>query len=404
MYSIVFNFLFILLSYLYFLRYDKKDKTYFVFTLALTLRLIFSVFNVTGIDFPGVNSTDIGRFIATAHQVQTMGLSGNFDITQSYVWSWVLGLVMMISRDTVFAPLVFNSLLGTLAVLSLYRTALFLGTSGSAKMSAWLIALCPPLVFYSAVLLRETILLLLLAQLFYYVVYIYKMNAFNMINTTKMLLFYILLVVFHGAFAILIFPIILTMVYPVFSGRVKILSGNFFIAFILFPILLISLSYYFIQMEIGHSKLYFLYGSSGGLELVGNAIGFMARRAQNSELISWTSGGSLLANVLELNIKTLFGPFFAGEYRNFDIVRMVIVVYVNFNLLLITGKAVFSSGITRIGLAFILIIIVGFAVISGYYEHAFRHYLKAAPLIIVMGTPMVYGFLTELARKNKSVA
>ncbi|MDG5815536.1 hypothetical protein QA601_10625 [Chitinispirillales bacterium ANBcel5] len=346
-----------------------------------------------GIEFPGVNSTDIGRFIETAHQVQMTGLVGNLDVTQSYVWSWLLGLVMLVSKDTVFAPLVFNSVLGTLVVVSLHKTAVLLGTPGSAKMSSWLIALCPPLIFNSAILLRETLLLLLLSQLFFYILYTFKNHSFGLKYITVILMYFILLVIFHGAFVILLLPILVTMIYPFLTGQKRFLSKHSFVIFVFFPLILSLILYYSIQAEIGHSKLYFLYNSTEFSDLIWNSITFIGRRAQDSELIAWSQGSGFLFNKVELIIKSLFGPFFAGEFRNFDIIRMVIVLYVNFNLFILFLKSFFPSGINRIGLFFIFINIAGFAVISTYYEHAFRHYMKVVPLIITLSTPIIYNFL-----------
>ena len=82
------------------------------------------------------------------------GAIGNFT-SGAFLYSWIISLVYAVTERSPLMIQAFNVLFGTLIVYNVYRTSLLLWGERVARRAAWLTALFPLLILYSAITLRE---------------------------------------------------------------------------------------------------------------------------------------------------------------------------------------------------------------------------------------------------------
>jgi hypothetical protein len=79
---------------------------------------------------------------------------GHFE-TGAFLYSWCISLVYAVTERSPLMIQAFNVFFGTLIVYNVYRTSLLLWGAHIARRAAWLTALFPVLILYSAITLRE---------------------------------------------------------------------------------------------------------------------------------------------------------------------------------------------------------------------------------------------------------
>ena len=121
---------------------------------AFGLRLAFAVLNVIGFVFPFSNTTDIDAFLSHAEGM-TGGALG-IDVSQSYVWAGIIGIINYYTGDIALSPLVLNMAAGVASVhCGILLCHLALRDRTLALRVGWVLAVLPPLVFISATYLRD---------------------------------------------------------------------------------------------------------------------------------------------------------------------------------------------------------------------------------------------------------
>src|SRR5690606_37485506 len=169
---------------------------------ALALRLSFSLLNMVGIRFPFSDTTDVLAFLTHAEEMS----AGDFelDVSQSYVWASVIGLINLYTGDLIVSPLVLNSLAGSFTVLFGYRISkLLFADSRRAFQAALVLAFLPPLVFLSATYLRDAAAALFLTMFVYYLLRFGLTRERPVLTPILVLLSASLAALLHGAFVLL---------------------------------------------------------------------------------------------------------------------------------------------------------------------------------------------------------
>lgn len=388
--SVLFPLLLLLGSVIAVYRSSRERRIRYVLLLALSVRLFFSALNVIGMTFPFSDTTDVGAFLDYARSIS--GGDVEFDVSQSYVWASIMGLINLYTGDILYSPLIINSVAGTYAVLFAYRISIALcGDMSRAFAVAVIVALMPPLVFASATHLREATSTLFFTMFVHYLLQCGLEKDVRWRTLAMAFLSSALAALMHGAFVLL----------PVFVlgyMLLKLLNNNpspgVIVSYVLLIGTLLGLAYLFSSLQIGASKAGLLYSSS--FDAIYEGILKVIARGMMLEQMDVLSQSTFLFFLLAM-LKFLFSPFFAGELRAFDLVRWPLVLYLFVCFLRILGS-ILPYPFTRLRISFLvlsaLIILYCFlfAIGSRDPDTAFRHYLKMLPVIIAAGAPLSFLF------------
>lgn len=355
---------------------------------ALFLRCAFVGLNLMGVVFPGAAASDVFAYADHSYDYGAGVGFDDVDVTQSFVWSWVIAVVRVATGRSLVGPLLFNALLGTLVVYYAAKTVGLYRPATEMLAVAWLLTIAPTSVMNSATLLRENAVILPMVMSMYYgCKALHKLRYWPLVWATAAAM---VSTVFHGAGVIIVIPLIVAlfgMSRPKELGKtIAILVVGIFSV-----IIFIFLAY---EYEIGASKVHIIYRSSNPVELFE-----MFRDRTNHILdpifasdplyrgrfqISSLSG--LIAITPYMVFRFMFAPFFDTSVRVYYIVAIPSAV-------LWGGMFLWRSVRLRIRyypkrtdvflLVYVWIMLVVYAYGSGSISQAYRHFFKIVPLITV---------------------
>ncbi len=119
------------------------------------LRAAAALIDRTVYQLPGVWDGIVWDMVAA--QWSRYGLEGTFEHigTGHVFYQWLMSVLYALFDRSPLMIQGINVLLGTLIISAVWRLAKTLGDARSARTAAWFSALCPSLIYFSAVLLRE---------------------------------------------------------------------------------------------------------------------------------------------------------------------------------------------------------------------------------------------------------
>jgi hypothetical protein len=391
--SILFPLLLLIVSVALIARVRAERRVVRVLLLALGIRLFVSILNVVGLKFPFSDTTDVAAFLAHAQEGTV-----DFDVSQSFVWGSIIGVINMYTGDVTYSPLIINSVAGTCTVLYGYRIAMLLTANrGRAFCIAVLLTLLPPLIFTSASYLREAITTVFFTMFAYYLLEFGTLKNVPPRLLLKAFLAGSLAALFHGAFVLLPVFLLLYMALKLISNAP---TPRALLGYSALAVALIGLFVLFSSLGVGASKAGVLYSNSA--DAIYEGLTRVIARGMTMEYMEVLPHSPALFALLAL-FKFLFSPMFTGELRAFDMLRWPIVVYAFFSILNI-GRRIVPYPFTGISVAHLVL----FAVLIVYCilfsigsldpDTAFRHYLKLLPVILAAGAPLFF----LLPRKSAS--
>ena len=356
--------------------------------LALSVRLVFSLLNVAGVTFPLSDTTDVVAFLTYAQDASSGGFE--LDVSQSYVWASVMGLINLYTGDALYSPLIINSVAGTYTVLFAYRIAIILsGNLSRAFYVAVILAMMPPLIFSSASHLREATATLFFTMFVYYLLQFGLVKSARWQTVAMVLFSGAMAALVHGAFVLLPVFLLVYMFLKLINNNPSpgaLLRGS------LLAVTMIGVFYIFSSLGVGASKAGMLYSNSW--EAIYKGILQVISRGMMTEYMDVLSRSSLLFFLLAI-VKFLFSPFFAGELRAFDFVRWPLVAY-SFLCFLGIIRGVLPYPFTKVHVSFLVLSVLItiycflFSIGSLDPDTAFRHYLKLMPVIVAAGEPLYF--------------
>ncbi|WP_430905500.1 hypothetical protein [Maribacter sp. 2-571] len=107
-----------------------------------------------------------------------------------YGFSLCIGFIYTIFGKSVTAVKILNAILGSVTVLRIYQITQFAYGEKQARIAGILTMLMPPLLWFTGMLLKETLLIFLIANIGYYCTKIIKTSAFRIVNTLMVLLLF----------------------------------------------------------------------------------------------------------------------------------------------------------------------------------------------------------------------
>jgi 4-amino-4-deoxy-L-arabinose transferase-like glycosyltransferase len=157
---------------------ERVPAAFYAVLTAYFLRLGAAVTNVYVFRLPDGDKDAVG-FEATGWDLAGLpwdAFLASFDYTSAYFsYGWLVALPYRLVGRVEFVPQMVNVVLGTLVVYFVYRAVRIAWTPQIAIHAAWVAALFPQLIHYSAVLLREAPIHLLVAvSVYYFVRYLYR--------------------------------------------------------------------------------------------------------------------------------------------------------------------------------------------------------------------------------------
>lgn len=144
-----------LLGILAITRHDRRLAT--ILLVGFTLRACAALFHYYVAPLPDSGS-DATSFERQAWEWAQTGLAGVFEQfrTGSGLYPWVIANLYAVTDRSPLMMQAINALFGTLIVYNVYQASRMLRGEHAARRAAWVAALLPILVLYSAVSLRET--------------------------------------------------------------------------------------------------------------------------------------------------------------------------------------------------------------------------------------------------------
>jgi len=134
----------------------KHPEVRALLILAFAIRAIFALVHHYGVPLPD-SQADAVTFERVAAQWagQGMGSILTHFTTGAYLYSWIISLLYSITLRSVLMMQGINVLFGTLIVWNVYRLSRLIWGQRSALRAAYIAAIFPTLVLYSAITLRE---------------------------------------------------------------------------------------------------------------------------------------------------------------------------------------------------------------------------------------------------------
>jgi hypothetical protein len=132
----------------------------------LLLRAVLMVMVIHGLDLPGEGRADRELFESDGWTLAQDGIQSPAQLleTGSGAYSLIIAICYMVVGRDPMVPATLSVLLGTLCILEVYRVSVLLWGEEAARRSAWMMALLPTPITYSALLLREGIVVYLAAR------------------------------------------------------------------------------------------------------------------------------------------------------------------------------------------------------------------------------------------------
>jgi 4-amino-4-deoxy-L-arabinose transferase-like glycosyltransferase len=157
---------------------ERVPEAFYALCVAYFVRLGAAITNIYVFRLPDGDKDAIG-FELTGWDLANLSWEAylaSFDYTSAYFsYGWLVALPYRLVGRVEFVPQMVNVLLGTLVVYFVYRAVRIAWTHQIAIHAAWVAALFPQLIHYSAVLLREAPIHFLVAvSVYYFVRYLYR--------------------------------------------------------------------------------------------------------------------------------------------------------------------------------------------------------------------------------------
>lgn len=378
--------------------------------IALLLRCAFVGLNVLGFVFPGAAASDVHAYAEYSYDYGAgMGFE-DIDVTQSFVWSWVIAVVRVTTGGSLVGPLLFNALLGALVVYFAAKTVQLYRPVTEVLAVAWLLAIAPTSVMNSATLLRENAVILPMVMSMYYGCQaLHTMRYRSLILATAAAM---ASTVFHGAGVMIVVPLVVAlfgMSRPNEMGKtIAILVGG----------LLCILTFVFLayEYEIGLSKAHILYRSSNPVEMYE-----MFRERTNYILdpifasdplyhgrVQISSLPGLIAITPYMVFRFMFAPLFDAGFRVYYAIAIPSValwsgMFLWRNLRL--RKRYYPKRVDAFLLVYAWIMVLVYAYGSSSISQAYRHFFKIVPLITVccaVDVQRIFGRVAPRLIKMKS--
>lgn len=317
------------------------------------------------------------------------------NLSRSYVYAWVIAAVYSITGRSPLLIQIINCFVGTLTVFYTYKTTLLLWNKQTAKVAAITVAFLPPMLLFSAIMLREALIAFFIIFGTYYVLRWYKQRVFIdfLIGITA----FALSGFFHGAMFLFVPALCISYLW---TGMCESLSGNpkAFFLLILGTLIFTGGISWGIKNKVGMSKLASLYeGDQKGQAIVGRVTDFDhdTRGAAMHANIEIESFSDLILHTPRFLIYFLYAPFPHMISRIYDLERVVISF---FCFLLTIGlflyrKQLFATPGTLTLFVIFAVLVLAFALGSRELATAYRHKAKflavwvsfSAPFLVTLG-------------------
>ncbi|MEM7486567.1 MAG: glycosyltransferase family 39 protein [Bacteroidota bacterium] len=159
-----------------------------------------------------------------------------------YGFSICIGFIYSIFGKSVTAVKIFNAILASFTVLRIYQITQFAYGEKQARIAGILTMLMPPLLWFTSMLLKETLLIFLIANIGYYCTRIIKTKKFRIANTAIILLLFGTIFFFRTVLVPLLVGCVLLQIvfyktknrnYRVFAGFITLvlIVGSLFVTY-----------------------------------------------------------------------------------------------------------------------------------------------------------------------------
>jgi hypothetical protein len=353
-------------------------------------------------------TADARSFEARAWEMSQGGLSGalaTYTGPNSYFISWIISLFYALTGRSPLMAQSLSILAGVGGVFVSWRLAHDLWGDYAAKKAAWIVALFPNLVQYSALTMREAfVIFFMLLGLLWVVRWVQRGGVGPILIGSAS---FVAATFFHGAMAVAAIAF-LGLVGWRESYRVIGALSRYRLAVIgMITVIIIVLSVgIVVYVGVSLPKL----GTLGTQEML------LERVAENLESSgrdtaaypAWTSPKSPKDNIWAVPVRTaylLFAPFpwdirkpshLIGLFDGLLYFIMVIWVWRN-------RKAVWADTRARALFLVLLPLIITFAVGSTNFGTGLRHRAKFATVIIVLAAPMIPRFVVSMKTTKTSL-
>ncbi|MFS4448976.1 hypothetical protein [Maribacter sp. 2307UL18-2] len=306
-----------------------------------------------------------------------------------YGFSIYIGFIYTIFGKSVTAVKISNAILASFTVLRVYQITQFAYGEKQARVAGILTMLMPPLLWFTGMLLKETLLIFLIANIAYYTTRIIKTNAFRIPNTITMLLLFGSIFFFRTVLVPLLLGCVLLQIvfYKTKNKNYRVFAG--------FITLILILGSLFVTYELSMDK-----HIESAIESSSEQFGNELDKASKDRGISYTT--ALIAPLLVSG--AIITPFPSlldfeerqlGIYAHFqnEIIRNIMYFFVFLGLLRFI-KLRKATAIFPASFAVLYIMILAFSGIS--FQDRFQ--ILALPFLIVF---MSDGITTKYQEKEK---
>jgi hypothetical protein len=371
--------------------------------LAFLLRAALAILHCYVFKLPD-SQADAAMFELTGWVWATKGwetILNNFT-TNAYLYSWLISVLYALTDRSSLMIQGVNVLLGTLSVYLVWRITLLVsgGNSRPANTAAWIAALFPTLILYSAIILREELM-----------IFFFLIGVLYSLRWWQRLLFRHFLIAclafgLAGAFntGMLVMLVVLAMLALIRWGQAILANkGTSFLRVTAALGLLVVLSALVMASGWGLGAIGIL---RSGVTSIGQFqdITAMGRAAYLTDLTMQSTWDVVWQTLIRLAY-FLFTPFPWMIRETIDIIGFIdALLYVGLVLLIsVNWKYIWSNSLTRIVVLFLAVGLVIFALGTSNYGTAIRHRSKFAPLLIVVAVVATWRPELDIGRQRTRV-
>jgi len=318
----------------------------------------------------------------------------SFDYTSAFFsYGWIVALPYRLVGRVEFVPQMINVLLGSLVVYFVYRAVQRTWNQQIAIHAAWVTALFPQLIHYSAVLLRESIIHFCLSVCVYYFVrYLHSHRRSRPRDILIALGFACIATIFHGGMVVVVIGILLYFVWRAvrlfYLGRSTTVRELLTIGTLVLVFFPLTLQFSITQLELG---------SIGAVQELVDPSEFAdeASRAANvrlrggaayPEFLAVSSAPSLAIKVIPRAAYLLFSPFpwdvreFYHILGFFDGLIYILIGYTLYK----RWEFIRSSNKLILLLLFLVPLVFTFAIGTSNFGTGIRHRAKIVVVLLVV--------------------
>ncbi|MDA7604995.1 hypothetical protein N8724_06340 [Candidatus Pelagibacter sp.] len=324
----------------------------------------------------------------------------SFFKTNSLLISRIIGIFYTIFGESAMMAKGISVGLGTASVFLVYNLSMLLWDERSAQKAAWVAALFPSLILYSALILREVYVVFFLLIALVGIAKFMKKKTF--ISFLQISFGFLVVIQFHGPVFIGAFVFIFLLNLDLIKNQSKNLY-NFRVNKNFFPLTLLLMMPVILYI-FGYYKIPYLDAFSRVADL-----SFLIERANigikdSSSYPSWmiiNGYYDFLPKMIIKGLYFLYSPFIWDiRYFSHLIVLLDAMAYIVLSgYVFLNWQVIWKNPVTRIFFIMFIVFVFVYGFGLGNFGTSFRHRSKFVVILIILAAPKIHKFIFSLKKK-----